>query len=132
MRIKWYTFLVTGICLLLGISIVRNRYGYKSKSIWWNLRKSFIDTALVVLMAWRLPIVIAGWASVWIARPIKDPMIRVLISAIVGIAFGYLMIYAFEIMIFINIFAVDLVTGSNGFIGRLNQVEEKRIEGLAW
>jgi hypothetical protein len=128
MRTKWYTFVIAGVAALFGISLTRNWFGYRDKSILWKVVKSVIDTTIVILVAEWLPIVLAGWTMVWITRPAKDPMIKVVISAVVGLLiYGVLMESGFEIIMITGIFAIDLVTGGTGFLRRLKEVEDGNI-----
>lgn len=114
---KLYLAALAGITALLGLAWWKNSKSYSFKSKQWRLVKSAIDTALVVSAAIWLPALLVGWVVMWLTRPLNRRGVQITVAVILGIVFSSIGGVALEVLCVLAIFAVDLLTGTQGVYG---------------
>lgn len=114
---KIYIAMTVGVVALFGLACWKNWKSYPFKSRNWRLGKSAIDCILVMLSALYLPAVLVGWTVMWLTRSIQRRGIQITLAVILGILFSSIGGVALEILCVIGIFAVDILTGTQGIYG---------------
>jgi hypothetical protein len=123
----WKTFWTACVAILVGLAFWRNRKSYKRSNV-WCLIKSLIDVALVLGMAFRLPMLLGAYVIMWLTKPLNHrPVLRIAYGALIGIAIAFLSGFAIEFVVLAGIFAIDMVTG-----GALRHWRSISAEKLDW
>ena len=126
MRTKLYLLVSAGVSVVFGLCFWRNKKAYKAKSWGWIVSKSAIEAALISLCAWKAPAALVAWSTIWFSKPVKTPGLRVLIGILFGAFCEWLIIAKlFELVVLFSVFAIDLVTGTNGFLRHKSDVERE-------
>lgn len=123
MKLKLYSLVSLGVACLFGLCFWNNKRSYKDKSWQWRTGKSLIETLIISLSAWKFPVILVGWSTIWFTRPCKTPVYRVALGVIASVLFGFMEVYIFEAVILVSVFAIDLVTGTNGFLRHKKDLE---------
>jgi hypothetical protein len=126
---KWVAFWVTVTAILGLLLFWKNTKTYAEESVLWRIGKSLIDMGLILLCAIRLPALLIGWCVLWLTKPIEHPALRTTMAILTGMLLAVAGQTAIEILVLLSIFAVDLVTGKQGFLlnwKKAGEAEEKR------
>jgi hypothetical protein len=126
---KWFAFWAAAIGVLGLLLYWKNAYTYSHQSLMWKVGKSFADLVVIILAAARLPALLVAWCILWLTRPIKTPVWRTTVAVVIGTILGVLAsttVGAMEIIVLLSVFAVDLVTGKQGFLGHRQRYQEKQ------
>jgi|SRR5271166_802441 len=114
---RLYAAVCVGVLALYGLAFWKNTRSYSFKTTNWRLGKSAIDCILVVLSAIYLPALLVGWVVMWLTKPINTRGVQITLAVILGIIFSSIGGVALEVLCILSIFAVDLLTGSQGVYG---------------
>lgn len=114
---KLYAAACVGILALYGLAFWKNTKSYSFKTTNWRLGKSAIDCILVVLSALYLPALLVGWVVMWLTRGFQRRGVQITLAVMLGIIFSSIGGVALEVLCVLAIFAVDLLTGSQGIYG---------------
>lgn len=116
MRRAFITHIGILLGALFGLVYWHNCWAYQERTWKFKLFKSCVDWSLITLLAWRLPAMLVAWGVYWLVRPIKDRAVAITISVFAGMALSSLNMWLVEGLCLISVFAVDLITGTNGFM----------------
>jgi hypothetical protein len=114
MKIKAY-WGALGACLL-GASLFWNKQQYPERSWLWIVGKSGVDLALLVVLTAVLPALVLAYSCIWTMDQLgphlpKDRILRVTVAIITTTGIAWLGGIFLEALLFIGVFAMDLVTG---------------------
>ena len=123
---KWKLYWATLVAILLGVLWFKNRHYYPTQSKKWNASKSLIECGLLVLAAAFLPAILTVYGGMWITKHIQRPGLRVGIGFITSIVMMLMLTNFLEFVVLIGVFAVELITGEDGFLGYLEERRERQ------
>jgi hypothetical protein len=126
---KWVALWVTLTVVLGALLFWKNSFTYPLYSTKWRVGKSLADLVLILFAAVRLPALLIAWCVLWATRPIRSPGLRTTAAVIIGATLGLLAsatVGVMEIVVLLSVFAIDLVTGKQGFIGYREQYRQQQ------
>lgn len=122
---KWYLYWATLITALLGVLWYKNRHFYPKQTKKWNAGKSLIECGLLVLAAAFMPLILTAYGGYWVTKRIARPGYRIAVGFCTGILMMLMITNFLELVVLIGVFAIEILTGEDGFLGHL---EERRLQ----
>ena len=109
---NWKVYWGALLASLFAVSLWRNNRKYQERSRWFRLGKAFMDAALVSLLATFCPPLLIAYCVLWTMQFIPgDNVIKATCSVVAGLSFTLIGGFFLEAILFVGVFAVDLLTG---------------------
>jgi hypothetical protein len=125
---KRNALLYSGITAICCLCLWKNYVSYGARGKRFVILKSLVDSVLIIVTGMYVPYLLVAWCVAWATRPIKNNTLRTTVSVLLGMTVGWTLARGLEILYFLSIFAIDLVTGRHGFLYNLErskQIEEQ-------